>query len=127
MSDHKHVAKVLEWKLDEQFNYVPKKYGCTGCDEEFFEKPKSDFGQGHIHTKYVDGCFGCKIQDLQLSTGDAGSNKSMPSKKWDSELELYRTARAQGIQPDGTSRAKIEKAIDISNQTGYAYGSPLGA
>jgi hypothetical protein len=47
----------------------------------------------------------------------------MSSKKWDKELALYRSARAQGIQPEGTSTAKIRKAIDISNRTGTAYGN----
>jgi hypothetical protein len=127
MSDHLHVAKIIAWKFDKDFNHIPAKYGCTGCDKEFFEVPKSKFSNEHTHTEYVDGCFACKVTTLELSPGDAASNKSMSKKKWDGELELYRTARAQGIQPDGTSRAKIEKAIDVSNQTGYAYGSPLGA
>jgi hypothetical protein len=45
----------------------------------------------------------------------------MSAKKWDKELALYRSAREQGIQPEGTSTAKIRKAIDISNKTGKAF------
>lgn len=43
------------------------------------------------------------------------------SKSWDSELSLYRDARAQGIQPAGTKRAQIENAMKISDATGQAY------
>lgn len=63
-----------------------------------------------------------------MSTGDANGelvSNGWTNKKWNKELDLYRTARAQGIQPDGTSTAKIRKAIDVSDKTGHAYGSKL--
>jgi len=63
-----------------------------------------------------------------MSTGDANGdlvNNGWTNKKWDSELKAYRDARAQGIQPDGTSTAQIQKAVDISNKTGHAFGSAL--
>ena len=75
------------------------------------------------HPEYVEGCFGCKASTLDLNPGEASSRLTMSAKKWDNELALYRTARSQGIQPDGTSTAKIRKAIDISNKTGIAYGA----
>jgi hypothetical protein len=75
------------------------------------------------HPEYVEGCFGCKASTLEMNPGEANSHMDMSSKKWDKELALYRNARAQGIQPDGTSTAKIRKAIDISEKTGVAYGS----
>lgn len=80
------------------------------------------------HPDFVDGCFGCKVSTLQLATGDANGNmiaSGWSQKKWDQELSLYRKARAQGIQPDTTKTKDIQKAIDVSNKTGYAYGSPL--
>jgi hypothetical protein len=43
-------------------------------------------------------------------------------KNWDRELHLYREARRQGIQPDGTTRAKIEDAVRRSDAAGAAYG-----
>ena len=61
-----------------------------------------------------------------MSTGDANGNKvasGWTNKKWESELNLYRDARAQGIQPAGTSTAKIRQAIEISNHTGTAFGA----
>ena len=75
------------------------------------------------HPEFVEGCFGCKALTVDLNPGEANSRLTMSSKKWDKELALYRTARSQGIQPEGTSTAKIRKAIDISNKTGIAYGA----
>ena len=79
--------------------------------------------QRQKHPEYVEGCFGCKASTLDLNAGDANSRLAMSTKKWDKELALYRSARAQGIQPEGTSTAKIRKAIDVSNRTGIAYGN----
>jgi hypothetical protein len=75
------------------------------------------------HPEFVEGCFGCKALTVDLNPGEANSRLTMSAKKWDKELALYRTARAQGIQPEGTSTAKIRKAIDVSNKTGIAYGA----
>ena len=75
------------------------------------------------HPEFVEGCFGCKALTVDLNPGEANSRLTMSSKKWDKELALYRSARAQGIQPEGTSTAKIRKAIDVSNKTGIAYGA----
>lgn len=79
-----------------------------------------------VHPTFVEGCFGCKASSIQLAAGDAGGDlvsNGWTNKKWDKELELYRSARAQGVQPDGTSTKKIQKALDISDKTGVAYGS----
>ena len=73
------------------------------------------------HPEYVEGCFGCKIGTLVMNAGEANSNLSVSTKKWDKELQAYRDARAQGIQPSGTSTKKIQEAVDISNKTGKAY------
>jgi hypothetical protein len=77
--------------------------------------------QRQKHPEYVEGCFGCKASTIDLNAGEANSRLTMSAKKWDKELALYRSARAQGIQPEGTSTAKIRKAIDISNKTGKAF------
>jgi hypothetical protein len=63
-----------------------------------------------------------------MSTGDANGNlvnNGWTNKKWNNELKAYRDARAQGIQPNGTSTAQIQKAVDVSNKTGHAFGSAL--
>lgn len=43
-------------------------------------------------------------------------------KKWDRELELYRQARRQGVQPDGTKTNQIMSALKASDAAGAAYG-----
>jgi hypothetical protein len=45
----------------------------------------------------------------------------MPKKKFEAELQAYRDARKQGIQPTGTSMAKIQAAVDLSNKVGKAF------
>lgn len=42
-------------------------------------------------------------------------------KKQDRELDEYRSLRAQGVQPAGTTRPHIEAAKAISDSTGKAY------
>jgi hypothetical protein len=79
--------------------------------------------QRTIHPEYVEGCFGCKVSTLEMGVGDANSKVSMSTTKWDAELKAYKDARAQGIQPDGTSMKAVQKAIDISQKTGKAYGA----
>jgi len=80
--------------------------------------------QRQTHPEYVEGCFGCKIQLLELSTGDARGDviaSGTTQKKWNSELEAYRSARAQGIQPNGTNRKQVEAAHKASEKLGVAY------
>lgn len=79
--------------------------------------------QEQTHPEYVEGCFGCKISTLELGLGDANSKASMSKTKWDAELKAYKNAREQGIQPAGTSMKQIQKAVEISDKTGKAYGA----
>ena len=78
------------------------------------------------HPEFVEGCFGCKVGTLQLNPGDAGRAESMSDKKWNSELKAYKNARAQGIQPAGTSMAKVQDAIEKSDKAGKAYDANTG-
>jgi hypothetical protein len=73
------------------------------------------------HPEDVEGCFGCKILGLQMNPGDASSQKHTSNKKWDSELNAYREARDQGIQPAGTSMEKIQEARRASDVMGKAF------
>ena len=119
-----HTAKILTWKLDEKANYIAGTYGCTGCDEEFDIPPSSGMEtKEHAHTTYVDGCFACKIQTLELSTGDANSNKAMSNKRWNGELDAYADARRQGIQPAGTTMKHVVEEHQASETMGRAYNS----
>jgi hypothetical protein len=78
---------------------------------------------------------GCKTQD-HTSWGDclraasprtylASPSKGLDGtaqKNWDRELDSYRAARRQGIQPDGTKAHQIEAAVKASDAAGAAYG-----
>jgi hypothetical protein len=75
------------------------------------------------HPEPVDGCFGCKALGLQMNAGDASSQKQVSNKKWEGELEAYRAARAEGIQPAGTSMKKIQEARRASDVMGSAYSA----
>jgi hypothetical protein len=55
--------------------------------------------QRQTHPEYVEGCFGCKVTTLEMGVGDANSKVAMSNSKWDAELNAYRNASAQGIQP----------------------------
>ena len=54
-----------------------------------------------------------------MNSGDA--KRDIPDKKWNSELQAYRDARAQGIQPAGTSTRHIQEAHKASEILGKAY------
>jgi hypothetical protein len=42
-------------------------------------------------------------------------------KKWNKELDAYEAATKQGVQPEGTTMPKIEKAMRISEKRGTAF------
>jgi hypothetical protein len=122
-----HIGKVAKDGydlVDGQMIFKVELFGCTKCDATSTE-PWSDSGLIQKNPDHDDSefcpCFGCKARTLQLSPGDAAGNKGMSNKKWDAELNLYKSAREQGIQPAGTSTRLIQKAIDDSNKVGKAY------
>lgn len=81
--------------------------------------------QRQVHPEYVEECFMCRVSTVSMNAGDAKSGVEMGAKKVNKELGLYREARKQGIQPDSTKTKDIQKAIEVSNKTGHAYGSKL--
>lgn len=42
-------------------------------------------------------------------------------KRWNAELDAYNAARKEGIEPDGTTFAAIDRARRISDATGKPY------
>jgi hypothetical protein len=54
-----------------------------------------------------------------MNSGDA--KRDIPDKKWNAELQAYRDARAQGIQPAGTTMQHVEEAHKASETLGRAY------
>lgn len=73
------------------------------------------------HPEYVEGCFGCKVGDLQLSVGDARHDGVMSAKQHDKELGSYFDATRQGIEPISTKSKDIQAAVKLSNDTGVAF------
>lgn len=78
---------------------------------------------------------GCKTQDhaswgeclraAEVRTYHVAISKGFDGtaqKKWDRELEGFRSASQEGIKPDGTTWAKIDKARRLSDKAGAAYG-----
>lgn len=41
--------------------------------------------------------------------------------RWDKELSAYAEARKQGINPAGTTQAKVDQAVRISQELGRPY------
>lgn len=63
-----------------------------------------------------------RSKGLRVAYANSASGLDLSKqKRWDSELAAYKSAREQGIQPSSTSRAAVERALDISNKTGTAY------
>jgi len=117
---HTHISKVLEWGFTPEHDFKATLWGCVLCDI-VTEKPFIHEDIDIDHTQCDEDCFGCKAKGLQLSVGDAG--RDIPDKKWTGELKAYKEARAQGIQPAGTTRAHVEQAYEASATLGKAYNS----
>lgn len=123
--EHQHISKVLEWGFSVDHNFVASLWGCVLCDVTA-DKPFEYEEISIDHTACGDDCFGCKAKGLQLATGDAAGNivnSGTTQKKWDKELDFYKQARAQGVQPEGTSRKSVEKALDASATLNKAYNA----
>lgn len=117
-----HISRVKEWGFNERHDFIASLWDCVLCGIEspvpFKEEEKISIDHTHCD---VDPCFGCKAKGLQLNTGDASSSKAMSNKKWDGELNAYRQARKEGIQPAGTSMAAVQEAYRASETMGKAY------
>jgi hypothetical protein len=123
-----HISKVVQdgYKLiDGQMHSIVLLWGCTKCDITSSEQ-LYDITENFIQKKACEtdcDCFGCKAKGLQLSTGDANGRAAMPRRKWEGELQAYRDARRQGIQPAGTTMEKIVAAEKASENLGRAYNA----
>lgn len=132
-SECDHISKIIEFGyelIDGDVKSYVKLYGCTKCDATSERVPLYDIEAGWKqtevdHTKCggPDVCFGCKARGLQMNAGDA--TRDIPDKKWNSELQAYRDARAAGMQPAGTTRAHVEQAYKASEALGKAYNADV--
>lgn len=51
----------------------------------------------------------------------AGGWDATTQRTWDRELDAFESARAQGIQPAGTSMGAVREAVELSDVAGKAY------
>lgn len=74
-------------------------------------------GAGH---ETFGACLRAKNIRIAYCQSAAGKDASA-QKRWDNELQAYRDAEAQGIEPAGTSMRQIRAAVEASNAAGKAY------
>ena len=125
--EHKHTNLVLKWGWDDAHEFSAVLFGCSECDVEPSETRFEYDDEGLVEIDHsncdVEPCFNCKVKQIQLGTGDAGRAESMSAKKWDAELDHYRKARAEGIQPAGTTMKAIKEAQQASDNLGSAFNA----
>lgn len=122
--DCKHINQVAEWGWADE-NFGPSLWKCGWCGLESKERFYEYEEEAVDHTKCggPKKCFACKARTLSVSTGDANSKMLMPQKKWDAELNAYKSAIDQGIEPATTNMADITAAVALSDAAGKAFDS----
>ena len=71
------------------------------------------------HASYAD-CL--KAKSLRVAYCNSASGQDATAQKaWDKNLDAYREARKQGIQPSSTQRDAVDRAVAISDATGTAF------
>ena len=122
-----HIAKVLDWGIrvnGTEAILSPSKWGCLSCDQTWDESPSESLPEPSRDISehlYDCECFGCKARSIRVAYCGQGGGDATAQKKWDRNIDLYRTARKQGIQPTGTSQSKVMAAIKQSEKTGVAF------
>jgi hypothetical protein len=123
-NENGHISKILEWKYEKVDGDVHSRvalFGCTKCDASS-ETVWPDMG---VYAAAKDdctencNCFKCKVKTIQMNAGDA--TRDIPDKQWRHKLDNYKKARADGIQPSGTSEAHVDAAYKASELLGKAY------
>lgn len=87
---------------------MPRVKKGKNCSSSCVTKDHATFGE----------CM--RNKHLNLNPNLANTQKTISTER---ELQAYRDARRQGVRPDGTTMAKVEEAMKISEATGKAYGA----
>lgn len=66
--------------------------------------------------------YGACLRNKHIQVDEHALAHGAEEKAKNRELDLYESARRQGIQPDTTKTTDIRRAVDISNDAGVAYG-----
>lgn len=62
-----------------------------------------------------------RAKHLRVAYSGINGSDATVQKKWDAELQSYRDAVAQGMQPESTKTRDIRAAVEWSNSNGVAY------
>lgn len=62
-----------------------------------------------------------RAANLRVAYCGVGGGDATKQRKWDAELQAYRDARAQGIQPATTRSRDIKAAVALSDKAGKAF------
>ena len=66
-----------------------------------------------------------RAANLSISAGESApafyGGRTYTSKEWDRELDSYDRARAEGISPEGTTKDKIDAAVNATKLLGRPY------
>lgn len=62
-----------------------------------------------------------RAKGLRIGYCGQGGGDATKQRKWDSELQEYRNARMQGIQPKTTKLADTRFAVEASQATGKPF------
>ena len=120
-----HIFKVLIWGVDTSkptAPLIPSLWGCTNCDEQFTELPVvEEVERERVEHDFMCECFACRVKSIKVAYCGIGGGDATAQRQWDRNLDLYRKARAEGIQPTGTSKSKVMAAIRQSDKTGSAF------
>lgn len=60
-------------------------------------------------------------KSLKVAFCGIGGGDASEQKRFDSDLQAYRDARAQGIQPASSDRKAVDRAVALSDAAGKAY------
>lgn len=71
------------------------------------------------HATYGE-CLRAKTVKVAYCNSANGSDYTT-QKNWDKNIDLYASARAQGVQPKSTRTSDIRAALDRSDVTGSAF------
>lgn len=63
--------------------------------------------------------FGACLRAKNIQIGDVKGSGT--TRRWDSDLSAYAAARSAGIQPAGTERHHVDRAVRISEADGQAW------
>lgn len=68
-----------------------------------------------------------RAKSLKVAYCGQGGGDATTQKRWDAELQGYRDAVAQGIQPAGTTTKAVRMAVAKSHQDGVAFDAGKAA